>query len=435
HLASVEERKIKGLVALLVETQMKKLEIKLRHFEELEAIMDKERESIEYQRQQLLQERQQFHMEQIRAAEYRARQFASQQLAENKTVSSQHNEGGPQVSTSASGSATAQNPSLAAAVQSTNYAMHGSPLPPQGPQVQVTQGSPTHTAPSSTSVTHQPAPSSAVPTLPPAASLPPSTAASSLSSVASSAAPAPSTSPALPAPNTALTQALQSSSPLSQTPPPTLTPSGTPTPQQQQQQLMPSATQQQHMLHPLQQQQQASLGQGYPVNNQYPSQQQGPTPPPQEALYHNSQIPQGGPQYPPFAPQTYHHPLGINQGVPPMQQPYPQQQTGHYQGYMSQPNQYPTHPGSHQGQFGPPPHMGMAQQGYSPYPGPPAPHYSSQPMQQYPGAYPQGAVQPPQGTPLPAVQRPPMSVGTPANTHPESQEQMMMSPSSTGSNK
>lgn len=46
HLAAVEERKIKSLVALLVETQMKKLEIKLRHFEELEAIMDKERETV-----------------------------------------------------------------------------------------------------------------------------------------------------------------------------------------------------------------------------------------------------------------------------------------------------------------------------------------------------------------------------------------------------
>ena len=55
HLASVEERRIKSLVALLVETQMKKLEIKLRHFEELEAIMDKEGEALEYQRQQLIQ--------------------------------------------------------------------------------------------------------------------------------------------------------------------------------------------------------------------------------------------------------------------------------------------------------------------------------------------------------------------------------------------
>ncbi len=48
HLAAIEERKIKSLVALLVETQMKKLEIKLRHFEELEAIMDRERETVKY---------------------------------------------------------------------------------------------------------------------------------------------------------------------------------------------------------------------------------------------------------------------------------------------------------------------------------------------------------------------------------------------------
>jgi len=81
HLAAVEERKIKSLVALLVETQMKKLEIKLRHFEELEYIMDKEREALEYQRQQLIQERQQFHLEQLRAAEFRARSAAQQQLS------------------------------------------------------------------------------------------------------------------------------------------------------------------------------------------------------------------------------------------------------------------------------------------------------------------------------------------------------------------
>merc|ERR1719195_194144 len=80
HLAAVEERKIKSLVALLVETQMKKLEIKLRHFEDLEYIMDKEREALEYQRQQLIQERQQFHLEQLRAAEFRARSQAQQQL-------------------------------------------------------------------------------------------------------------------------------------------------------------------------------------------------------------------------------------------------------------------------------------------------------------------------------------------------------------------
>ncbi|XP_039281683.1 SWI/SNF complex subunit SMARCC2 isoform X1 [Nilaparvata lugens] len=81
HLAAVEERKIKSLVALLVETQMKKLEIKLRHFEELETTMEREREGLEYQRQQLIQERQQFHLEQLKAAEFRARQQAHQRLA------------------------------------------------------------------------------------------------------------------------------------------------------------------------------------------------------------------------------------------------------------------------------------------------------------------------------------------------------------------
>uniref|UniRef100_A0A8C1QZJ2 SWI/SNF related, matrix associated, actin dependent regulator of chromatin, subfamily c, member 1a n=1 Tax=Cyprinus carpio TaxID=7962 RepID=A0A8C1QZJ2_CYPCA len=48
HLAAVEERKIKSLVALLVETQMKKLELKLRHFEELETIMDREKEAVNF---------------------------------------------------------------------------------------------------------------------------------------------------------------------------------------------------------------------------------------------------------------------------------------------------------------------------------------------------------------------------------------------------
>ncbi|XP_070535822.1 LOW QUALITY PROTEIN: SWI/SNF complex subunit SMARCC2-like [Ptychodera flava] len=81
HLAAVQERKIKSLVALLVETQMKKLEIKLRHFEELETIMDREREALEYQRQQLLADRQAFHQEQLRAAEMRARQQAQAMAA------------------------------------------------------------------------------------------------------------------------------------------------------------------------------------------------------------------------------------------------------------------------------------------------------------------------------------------------------------------
>lgn len=59
---------------------MKKLEIKLRHFEELETTMEREREGLEYQRQQLIQERQQFHLEQLKAAEFRARQQAHHRL-------------------------------------------------------------------------------------------------------------------------------------------------------------------------------------------------------------------------------------------------------------------------------------------------------------------------------------------------------------------
>ena len=75
HLAAFEERKIKSLVAQLVETQMKKLELKLRHFEEIEATMEREREANQHQRQQLLNESKQFHLEQMKAAEQRARQM------------------------------------------------------------------------------------------------------------------------------------------------------------------------------------------------------------------------------------------------------------------------------------------------------------------------------------------------------------------------
>ncbi|XP_048058192.1 SWI/SNF complex subunit SMARCC1b isoform X1 [Megalobrama amblycephala] len=88
HLAAVEERKIKSLVALLVETQMKKLEIKLRHFEELETIMDREKEALEQQRQQLLSERQNFHLEQVKYAELKARQNVEPQQQSGTAQSS-----------------------------------------------------------------------------------------------------------------------------------------------------------------------------------------------------------------------------------------------------------------------------------------------------------------------------------------------------------
>merc|ERR1719209_2091602 len=133
HLAAVEERKIKSLVALLVETQMKKLEIKLRHFEELEAIMDREREALEYQRLELMRERQHFHMEQLRAAEFRARQAAMQNLAPQAQGSAPSGAPGA-ASAGAPGSTNAQSsgaPSVSSGSQAPANAVSPAATPPQ----------------------------------------------------------------------------------------------------------------------------------------------------------------------------------------------------------------------------------------------------------------------------------------------------------------
>ncbi|XP_036007269.1 SWI/SNF complex subunit SMARCC2 isoform X3 [Fundulus heteroclitus] len=126
HLAAVEERKIKSLVALLVETQMKKLEIKLRHFEELETIMDREREALEYQRQQLLADRQSFHMEQLKYAEMRARQQHFQQIQHQ-----QHSQAGGPHSNQATSAPQPQGPSASQPAPSTPAPQAApSPAPP-----------------------------------------------------------------------------------------------------------------------------------------------------------------------------------------------------------------------------------------------------------------------------------------------------------------
>lgn len=56
----------------------------MRHFEELETTMEREREGLEYQRQQLITERQQFHLEQLKAAEFRARQNAQHRIQQEQ---------------------------------------------------------------------------------------------------------------------------------------------------------------------------------------------------------------------------------------------------------------------------------------------------------------------------------------------------------------
>ncbi|PAA77520.1 hypothetical protein BOX15_Mlig033952g17, partial [Macrostomum lignano] len=63
QLAQAEESRIKSLVGSLVEAQAKKIEAKLRHFHELESLMDREREHLESQRRLLLEERQEFYQE------------------------------------------------------------------------------------------------------------------------------------------------------------------------------------------------------------------------------------------------------------------------------------------------------------------------------------------------------------------------------------
>ncbi|XP_061544015.1 SWI/SNF complex subunit SMARCC2 isoform X2 [Phycodurus eques] len=179
HLAAVEERKIKSLVALLVETQMKKLEIKLRHFEELETIMDREREALEYQRQQLLADRQSFHMEQLKYAEMRARQQHFQQIQHQ-----QHSQAGgphpPQTALGSQGSASGQQSASTPAPQPSPSATGPGPesQPPPGahtsppcPPGQTVSG---HSSSSSAPALHESNTPVPAETVHPSASVPPS---------------------------------------------------------------------------------------------------------------------------------------------------------------------------------------------------------------------------------------------------------------------
>ena len=53
HLATQEERKIRSLVAVLVDFQVKKMELKMKQLDELELMLEKQRETIENQRRQV----------------------------------------------------------------------------------------------------------------------------------------------------------------------------------------------------------------------------------------------------------------------------------------------------------------------------------------------------------------------------------------------
>ncbi|CAJ0929816.1 unnamed protein product, partial [Mesorhabditis belari] len=160
HLAQLEERRIKSLVAQLVETQMRKLEKKLQHFEELEAIMDKEREALEYQRQQLILERQAFHMDQLRYLENRAKHEAHNKLQTAGSLPAGLPPGfevtgppqpTPQVQITAPPSQSenlTQNPPVAPVPSTTTTAVNPPPAATTQPQAQYPPSQPPPQAPS-----------------------------------------------------------------------------------------------------------------------------------------------------------------------------------------------------------------------------------------------------------------------------------------------
>ncbi|KAM4702346.1 SWI/SNF complex subunit SMARCC2 isoform 3-T3 [Discoglossus pictus] len=174
HLAAVEERKIKSLVALLVETQMKKLEIKLRHFEELETIMDREREALEYQRQQLLADRQNFHMEQLKYAEMRARQQHFQHIQNQHQQQHQTPPGSQPVPPTAHSIPVPQpalTPAPASSAEGLGQPTAPSAQPPLNSQQQGgTQPSPAH---GSSAYAGQPPPNPLIPSAVPVPAQPP----------------------------------------------------------------------------------------------------------------------------------------------------------------------------------------------------------------------------------------------------------------------
>ena len=66
---------MRGLVSMLIETQLKKLEIKVRHFEELETLMESERSQLETQRRKLIEERQNFQQHKAQVIEVKERKI------------------------------------------------------------------------------------------------------------------------------------------------------------------------------------------------------------------------------------------------------------------------------------------------------------------------------------------------------------------------
>ncbi|KAI6650450.1 SWI/SNF complex subunit SMARCC2-like [Oopsacas minuta] len=65
QMMQLEERRIQQFVAHIVECQMKKFQMKMNYFEELESVLNQQRESQAIQREQLLQEKQNLYQERL----------------------------------------------------------------------------------------------------------------------------------------------------------------------------------------------------------------------------------------------------------------------------------------------------------------------------------------------------------------------------------
>ena len=95
QLQELIEKRIRNNVATLVEIQIKKLELKMKHYEELEAILEKERSDYESKKQTVIQERQQFLKQQMTnqfdgSAANRMNHLQSSPLSAPMHSSSQH---------------------------------------------------------------------------------------------------------------------------------------------------------------------------------------------------------------------------------------------------------------------------------------------------------------------------------------------------------
>ncbi|KAL3117243.1 hypothetical protein niasHT_007646 [Heterodera trifolii] len=422
YLVGVEEKRMKALVAQLVEAQMKKFELKLKHFEELEQLMDRERETLEAQRQQLIAERQAFHLDQLRYLEQRARSDAQHQLTNDGRMPTilppgfeVSNPTQPQAVVAPAGIPPSQSAAKAQPPPSVQAAQQ--PLPPVSVPPQQTQPVPPPASDDSATVVPPSMGSVAAPPQPPL-TLATNTAAE-VSTVAATSS-SPNTAPIAAAPPAPSPHATASSTaaPYAPQQPPTSAPPSIPPPQQQQMPPPPAQGQQPQYSQP-------PLSTAYypppsayppPVHNQsyappphnataaYPPPQAFPpqaAPPPQH--YYGSvsraaqppaqygQSPQAvGPPGRPIAnyPPQYDYYAG-SAGQPPPQHRYSQQPP--YASYgppptsapQQQPQHYPT-PGQSQ-YYAPPSHTQHSLQGQPP---------PTQPMGLPPSAGPQQQQQP-----------------------------------------